>query len=313
MKVQLKNEMTVTTRGGYSIKYECNEPVDLKRDKENNLLIRDCDDNTVKVDDPEIFESVMNNVRYGEQVCGRAKVSLRKVCEEADPELIADFMAATDQVPNISAEDNAEEKKDSEAGGLDDVEIEVPVTVTKDVSINDKIDVLTEEAFEDIAPETLKDFEVTSVELVDDAPSFTKDQSTSEDAEDIDENDEKNNPDVPTPGEKPKGEGEEFYEAVVDVAQMKEEVELVINPDGGISISAGGEGAMKEDEDYIEPELGAAGVDAPVDNTSADEPVITEEDDKSGEESPVVNKDDKGEDDAMDKALDEPKDECSKK
>lgn len=313
MKVQLKNEMTVTTRGGYSIKYECNEPVDLTRDKDDNLLITDCDNNKVKVDDPEIFEAVMNNVRYGEQVRGRAKVALRKVCEEADPELIADFMAATDQVPNISAEDNAEEKKDSEAGGLDDVTIEVPVTVTKDIPISDKIDVLTEEAFEDIAPETMKDFEVLSVELVDDAPAFDFDQSNSEDAKDIDENDEKNNPDVPTPGEKPKGEGEEFYEAIVDVAQMKEEVELVINPDGGINISAGGEGAMKEDEDYIEPELGAAGVDAPVDDTPADEPVITEEDDKSGEENPVVNKDDKGEDDAMDKALDEPKGECSKK
>lgn len=308
MKVQLINEMTVTTRGGYTIKYEANEPVELSRDKEDNLLITDCDKNKVKIDDPEIFEAVMKNVRYGEQVRGRATVNLRKVCEEVDAELVADFMAATDQVPNISAEDNAEEKKDSEAGGLDDVEIEVPVTVVKDLPINDKIDVLTEEAFEDIAPETLEDFEVLSVELVDDAPAFTVDQSNSEDAKDIDENDEKNNPDVPTPGDKPEAEGEEFYEATVDVAQMKEEVELVINPDGGINILAGaGETAVAEDEEFIEPELGAAGVDAPVTDVPEDEPVITEEDDES-EGNPIVN-----DGEGVDAALDEPKGECSKK
>lgn len=307
MKVQLINEMTFTIRNGDSIKYECNEEVDLTRDKEDNLLITDCDKHKVKVDDPEIFEAVMKNVRYGEQVRGRAKVSLRKVCEEADPELVADFLAATNQIPNEKAEDAAEDAKDSQEGGLADLEIEVPVTVTKDIPLEDKIDVLTEEAFEDIEPETLEDVEVLSVELVDDAPAFASDQSDREDAKDIDENDEKNNPDVPTAGESPKGEGEEFYEAVLDVAQMKEEVELTINPDGGIDICAGksSDGLIAEDEEFIEPELGAAGVDAPTTDEDPSDPVITEDEDKSDEddsESPVKND---GEEDLMNKPADD--------
>lgn len=318
MKVQLINEMKVTTSGGYEVKYEANEELDFHKDKDDDLLIVDCDKNTVKVDDEEIFEAIMGNARYGKKREGTAKVSLKKVLEEVDPELVADFMAATDQVPNESAEKGAEEHKDSEEGGLDKLEIDIPVTVVDDAPISDKVDVLMkEEAFEDIAPETMKDMEVVSVELVDDAPAFIKNQDDSADAKDIDENEGKNDPDVPAIDETPNAKGEEFYEAIVNVKRMREEVELTINPEGGIDIVAGKTSTdmIADDEEFIEPELGAAGIDAPTEEEPADEPVITEDEDKgNSEENPVKNPedDDEDEDDSLDKLLDEPMGECNK-
>ena len=317
MRVQLINEMKVTTNGGYQVKYEANEELDLHKDKEDNLLIVDDDKNAVKVDDEEIFEAVMSNVRYGKKREGTAKVSLKKVLEEVDPELVADFMAATNQVPNESAEKGAEEHKDSEEGGLDKLEIDIPVTVVDDAPISDKVDVLMkEEAFEDIEPDTLKDMEVRSVELVDDAPAFTKNQDNSEDAKDIDENEGKNDPDVPAIDEEPNAEGEEFFEAVVNVKRMREEVELSINPEGGIDIVAGKTSTdmISDDEEFIEPELGAAGVDAPVEDEPTDEPVINEESEEGeAEGNPVKNPEDEDDkDDALDHLLDEPMGECNK-
>lgn len=294
MKVQLKNEMTLNTPS-CSMKFAARESVTLSRTPANNLLIEDAEGHKVLVSNAEIFNAVMENCIYGETSKSRAKVSLGRLCEEADPELVADFMAATDQIPNKEAEKGAEEHLDAEEGGLDKLEIEVPVTMTKDTSIEDKIEVLTEEEEAQVVDADLADVEAQSAELVDDSPAFTKDQT--EDVPPAETND----PDVKEPSEKPQGEGEELF---VDTDQMREEVELVITPDGEIHATQGEapaeEISVSEEEVPVdvEPDLGAAGVEAPVvdvpevGDAPAEEPVITEESEDDSKEDSEEKKDD---------------------
>lgn len=316
MKVQLKNEMTLNTPS-CSVKFAAKEAVTLSRTPANNLLIEDAQGNKVLVANEEIFKAVMENCTYGTTTKSRAKLPLRRVCEEADPELVADFIAATDQLPNEKAEKGAEDHLEDKEGGLDKLEIEVPVTMTKDTSVEDKIEVLTEEEEVQVVDADLADVEAQSAELVDDSPAFTKDQT-----EDVDVA-ETNDPDVKEPSEEPKGEGEEFF---VDSEQMREEVELVISPEGEIRATSGSvevpeeefdmtEGEEEEVPVEVEPDMGAAGVEAPVvdmpPEEATDEPVITESDEKTcdcGEENcPICNpkKDDE-------KAVEDPTEDATK-
>ena len=245
MKVKLLKEMNIHTKGGYSLHFSKKEEVELKRTADDDMVILDAEGNKVSVNDEEIAQEVLNNSQVvKESKRGRARLPIKALCESMDPELVADFMAATDQVPNDDAEEKAEKTAQATSGGLSALEIEVPVTAISAMSDEEKLEVLQEEDEFDFEDGT-GELEADELEVIeeDDEDESTPPALSDEELAAI----------MAEEGIDPADmSDEEFIDVEVDEDQMREEVELLIGDEGEVTIKPEGDSVTPEGE-VVEP------------------------------------------------------------